>query len=111
MISAPLKCFRPGLSLQIVAKKKTFTIPRGEEDRLVLNYDQKIPEFNQRDNWRSLGGFLSGNKKLKFTFLQDSENPYLNQIFYTPVLEFNIYDGWTPGMRLHNKTLLINHIL
>lgn len=89
-----------------IYKKKTFTIPRGEEDRLVLNYDQKIPEFNQRDNWRSLGGFLSGNKKLKFTFLQDSENPYLNQIFYTPVLEFNIYDGWTPGMRLHNKTLL-----
>lgn len=89
-----------------IVKEKKFTIPRNDEDRLVLNYDQKIPEFNQRDNWRSLGGFLSGNKKLKFTFLQDSENPYLNQVFYTPVLEFNIYDGWTPGMRLHNKTLL-----
>ncbi len=89
-----------------IIKEKKFTIPRNDEDRLVLNYDQKIPEFNQRDNWKSLGGFLSGNKKLKFTFLQDSENPYLNQIFYTPVLEFNIYDGWTPGMRLHNKTLL-----
>lgn len=89
-----------------ISKEKKFTIPRNDEDRLVLNYDQKIPEFNQRDNWKSLGGFLSGNKKLKLTFLQDSENPYLNQIFYTPVLEFNIYDGWTPGMRLHNKTLL-----
>ena len=89
-----------------ITKEKKFTIPRNDEDRLVLNYDQKIPEFNQRDNWKSLGGFLSGNKKLKLTFLQDSENPYLNQIFYTPVLEFNIYDGWTPGMRLHNKTLL-----
>ncbi len=89
-----------------ISKENTFTIPRKDEKRLVLNYDQKIPEFNQRDNWKSLGGFLSGNKKLKFTFLQDSENPYLNQVFYTPVLEFNIYDGWTPGMRLHNKTLL-----
>lgn len=89
-----------------IDKEKKFTIPRNGEERLVLNYDQKIPEFNQRDNWKSLGGFLSGNKKLKFTFLQDSENPYLNQVFYTPVLEFNIYDGWTPGMRLHNKTLL-----
>ncbi|TMM57579.1 M1 family metallopeptidase [Maribacter algarum] len=89
-----------------IEKERTVTIPRNNEERLVLNYDQKIPEFNQRDNWKSLGGFLSGNKKLKFTFLQDSENPYFNQIFYTPVLEFNIYDGWTPGMRLHNKTLL-----
>ncbi|OWW25945.1 metalloprotease [Zobellia sp. OII3] len=85
---------------------KTVTIPKNGEKRLVLNYDQKIPEFNQRDNWKSLGGFFSGNKKLKFTFFRDSENPYYNQVFYVPILNFNIYDGWTPGMRLYNKTLL-----
>ena len=89
-----------------IRKERTVTIPRGEEKRLVLNYDQKIPEFNQRDNWKSLGGFLSGNKKLKFTFFRDSENPYYNQVFYVPIINFNIYDGWTPGMRLYNKTLL-----
>ncbi len=89
-----------------VSKEKTFTIPRNGEERLVLNYDQKIPEFNQRDNWKSLGGFLSGNKKLKFTFFKDTENPYYNQVFYVPVLNFNIYDGWTPGLRLYNKTFL-----
>ncbi|PKB00480.1 hypothetical protein B0O79_3946 [Flavobacteriaceae bacterium MAR_2009_75] len=85
---------------------KRVVIPRNEEERLVLNYDQKIPEFNQRDNWKSLGGFLSGNKKLKFTFFRDSENPYYNQVFYVPILNFNIYDGWTPGLRLYNKTFL-----
>ncbi|QCX02327.1 M1 family metallopeptidase [Aggregatimonas sangjinii] len=84
----------------------TFTIPRNGEEKLVLNYDQKIPEFNQRDNWKSLGGFLSGNKKLKFTFFRDSENPYYNQVFYVPIVNFNIYDGWTPGLRFYNKTLL-----
>jgi hypothetical protein len=85
---------------------ETFTIPNNDEDKLVLNYDQKIPEFNQRDNWKSLGGFLSSNKKLHFTFFKDTENPYYNQVFYVPVLNFNIYDGWTPGMRLYNKTFL-----
>lgn len=85
---------------------ETFSIPNNNEDKLVLNYDQKIPEFNQRDNWKSLGGFLSSNKKLNFTFFKDSENPYYNQVFYVPVLNFNVYDGWTPGMRLYNKTLL-----
>ena len=89
-----------------IEKEKTFTIPRNDEERLVLNYDQKIPEFNQRDNWRSLGGFLSSNRKLKFTFFRDSENPYYNQVFYVPVVNFNIYDGWAPGLRLYNKTLL-----
>ena len=85
---------------------KTITIPRNGEERLVLNYDQKIPEFNQRDNWKSLKGFFSSNRKLKFTFFRDAENPYYNQIFYVPVVNFNIYDGWAPGMRLYNKTLL-----
>ena len=85
---------------------ETFSIPNNDEDKLVLNYDQKIPEFNQRDNWKSLGGFLSSNKKLHFTFFKDSENPYYNQVFYVPVLNFNIYDGWAPGLRLYNKTLL-----
>ncbi len=89
-----------------IAESKTFTIPRNGEDRMVLNYDQKIPEFNQRDNWKSLNGFFSSNKKLKLQFFQDAENPYYNQIFYVPVLSFNIYDGLAPGMRIHNKTLL-----
>lgn len=82
------------------------TIPQNGEERLVLNYDQTIPEFNQRDNWKTLGGFFSGNKKLKVQFFRDSENPYYNQIFYMPVANYNLYDGLTPGIRLTNKTLL-----
>lgn len=85
---------------------RTVQIPQSGEERLVLNYDQNIPEFNQRDNWKSLGGFFSGNKKLKFQFFKDSENPYYNQVFYMPVANYNFYDGLTPGIRLTNKTLL-----
>ncbi len=89
-----------------ISTEKTFTIPRGTEDKMVLNYDHKIPEFNQRDNWKSLKGFLSSNKKFQFRFFKDVENPYYNQIFYVPILNFNIYDGWSPGMRIYNKTFL-----
>ncbi len=85
---------------------KVFTIPRNGEDRLVLNYDQKIPEFNQRDNWKTLNGFFSSNKKLKFRFFKDTEDPYYHQIFYVPIANFNVYDGITPGMRIYNKTFL-----
>lgn len=85
---------------------KTFTIPRSVEDRLVLNYDQKIPEFNQRDNWKTLNGFFSSNKKLQFRFFKDTEDPYYTQVFYVPVANFNIYDGITPGLRIYNKTFL-----
>jgi hypothetical protein len=84
----------------------TVAIPNLQEDRLVLNYDQKIPEFNQRDNWKSLSGFFSSNKKLKLQFLKDAENPYYNQVFYMPVAGFNVYDGISPGLRFSNKVLL-----
>ena len=85
---------------------RTITIPRNGEDRLVLNYDQKIPEFNQRDNWKTLNGFFSSNKKLKFQFFKDTEDPYYNQVFYVPIVNFNVYDGITPGLRIYNKTFL-----
>lgn len=84
----------------------TFDIPSSGERRLVLNYDQTIPEFNQRDNWKSLGGFFSSNKKLKLQFFKDSENPYYNQVFYMPVVNYNLYDGLSPGIRFTNKTFL-----
>ncbi|NJB70045.1 hypothetical protein GGR42_000507 [Saonia flava] len=89
-----------------IVTKKTYTIPRNEADRLVLNYDQKIPEFNQRDNWKTMNGFFSSNKKLRLQFFKDAEDPNYTQIFYVPVASFNVYDGLTPGMRVHNKTLL-----
>ncbi len=89
-----------------IVDEKTVTIPRKGEERLVLNYDQMIPEFNQRDNWKSLNGFFSSNRRLKFQFFKDAEDPYYNQVFYMPVVNFNVYDGLTPGLRLTNKTLI-----
>ncbi|MGB5202763.1 MAG: metalloprotease [Eudoraea sp.] len=89
-----------------IKTEQTFSIPRNLEDKLVLNYDHTIPEFNQRDNWKALKGFFLSNKKLKFQFFKDAEDPYYNQIFYMPTLGFNIYDGLSPGIRLTNKTLL-----
>lgn len=86
---------------------KTITIPRYNADKLVLNYNKLIPEFNLRDNWKSLKGFFFNNKPLQFRLFQDIEDPYYNQVFFMPVAEFNnIYDGITLGVRAYNKTLL-----
>lgn len=94
-----------------IDEKKTVTIPQEDVDRLVLNYDKIIPEFNQRDNWKSLNGFFANNKKLRLTFFKDAENPHYNQIFFVPVARFNLYDGFTPGMRLYNKVFLTKRFL
>jgi hypothetical protein len=38
--------------------------------------------------------------------MKDLEDPYYNQVLYVPTRCYNLYDGLSPGMRLHNKTIL-----
>lgn len=86
---------------------KTLTIPRKNANKLVLNYDNVLPEINLRDNWKSLRGFLFNNKPLQFRLFKDVEDPYYNQVFFMPIVEYrNIYDGLNLGAKMYNKTLL-----
>lgn len=86
---------------------KTITIPRNDADKLVLNYDNSVPEYNLRDNWKSLKGFFFNNRPIQFRLLKDVEDPYYNQVFLMPLVEFNnIYDGLTLGAKVYNKTVL-----
>ncbi len=92
--------------LDIEACDSTMTIPRKNIDRLILNLKNEVPEFNLRNNWKKLNGFLPNNRPIKFVFMKDLEDPYYNQILYVPSIYYNLYDGLTPGIRLHNKTIL-----
>ncbi len=90
-----------------ISNLKTLTIARDSIDKLALNYDNTIPEFNLRDNYKSLKGFFFNNKPFQFRLIKDVEDPYYNQIFLMPLVEFNnIYDGLTLGAKFYNKTLL-----
>ncbi len=92
--------------LNNIAADSTITIPRLAADKLVLNYTNEVPEYNLRNNWKSLKGFFFNNRPLKFNFMKDLEEPYYNQIFYVPEVEFNAYDGIAIGMKLSNRSLL-----
>lgn len=83
-----------------------YTIPRNGAEKIVINYKNEVPEFNLRNNWKKIDGFFPNNRPLKFVFLKDLEDPNYNQILYTPAVGFNVYDGISPGIRLHNKTVL-----
>ena len=89
-----------------VTSDSIYSIPRNDSDKIVINYKNEIPEFNLRNNWRSLHGFRLNNRPIKFNFMKDLEDPYYNQVLYVPTLEYNLYDGFLPGMRFHNKTIL-----
>ncbi|SDJ79410.1 gluzincin family metallopeptidase [Flavobacterium noncentrifugens] len=89
-----------------VKTDSTFTVERKDADKIVLNYKNEVPEYNLRNNWRSLKVFFGNDRPYKFAFMKDLEDPNYNQILYVPTVNYNLYDGLSPGIRLHNKTLL-----
>lgn len=88
------------------AHDSVYKFNRQEVDKIVLNYKNELPEYNLRNNWKSLKGFFPNNRPVKFVFMKDLEDPYYNQVLYVPTFEYNLYDGLILGMRLHNKTVL-----
>lgn len=87
-------------------KDSIYTLKRFDADKIVINLNNEIPEFNQRNNWKSLKSFSIVNKPIKFNFMKDLEDPKYTQILYVPSVEFNYYDGLIFGLRFHNKTIL-----
>lgn len=88
------------------SEDSVYTFSRREADKIVLNYHNVVPEFNQRNNWKSLKPFFISNRPLKFRFLKDLEDPFYNQIMYVPTVGFNFYDGLILGLSLNNRTVL-----
>lgn len=89
-----------------IATDSTFSVKNENFDRLIINYDQKIPEYNMRNNSKSLKGFFSQNRPLKLTLFKDFEDPTKNQLFYIPEFRYNLYNGFAPGIGLSNKSMI-----
>ena len=83
----------------------TITIPKDGFDKLSLNYNSLLPEYNLRNNWKNVDKKLF-TRPLQLRFMKDLENPYYNQLFYKPVFAYNFYDGIILGMTFSNQTYL-----
>ena len=84
----------------------TIRLKNADFNRLVLNYNNVYPEINRRDNWKAVNSHSLFRKPLKIGFLEDVENPYYNQLFITPLSDYNYYDGVQLGLKFNNQTFL-----
>jgi hypothetical protein len=87
---------------------KVISIPNDSAKTVALDYKGIIPEFNQRNNYRSTKKRVLFNRKpLQVRLFKDIEDPYYDQVFIMPLIEFNnIYDGLTLGAKFYNKSIL-----
>lgn len=81
------------------------TIPKNDFDKLSLNFESLLPEKNLKNNWKDINKKIF-HRPIQLKLFKDIENPYYNQIFYTPEFKFNYYDGIVLGLALSNKTIL-----
>ncbi len=88
---------------------KTITSLANGVDRFAIDYNQIIPEYNKRNNYRKVKGLFK--KPSQVRILQDVEDPEYHQLFVIPIFEYNLYDGLTMGPRLYNKTVLAKNFL
>jgi len=92
--------------LETTNKDSIYTLERKDAKKIIINYENEVPEFNLRNNWKKLEGVFPNNRPIKFALIKDLEDPYSNQVIYAPILTYNVYDGLSPGMRLHNRAIL-----
>ena len=90
--------------LALVDSTVTVTLPKKGIRQIALNYESIIPEYNERNNYKKVKGFL--NRPLQIKLFKDVENPKYNQIFVMPEYSYNVYDGIAIGPKLYNKTIL-----
>lgn len=84
----------------------TFSIQNDSITKFVLNDTYEIPELNNNNNSYKLKNRFLGNRKIRFTFFKDIENPKYNQVFFVPTAEYNLYDGLLLGMKFNNKSII-----
>jgi len=90
-----------------IRDKKQFVVRNLQADKLVLNYDKKVPEFDLRNNWKNISGKSLFNKPFQLRFFKDVESPQNNQLYFLPIVEYkNIYDGLNLGVNINNKGVL-----
>ncbi|PRP66126.1 aminopeptidase [Nonlabens agnitus] len=92
--------------LPAFARDTVVTLSRKRANRIALNYKQLIPEFSQRDNYRTLKSLPSLSRPLSLKLFKDVEDPTKTEVFLIPDLGYNLYDGVSIGARFYNGNLL-----
>ena len=80
------------------------TLQNMEPDFVAINPEIRLPEINKMNNWKYTQNFLNF-KPIQFNFMKDYESPKRYQIYYNPMVNYNLYDGLSIGSRFYDKSL------
>ena len=70
--------------------------------KIIIDPDKLFLDENYKNN--TYLNFKKNNKKTIIRFFSDIDSHENNQIFYRPQFLYNLYDGFSPGITLTNKS-------
>ncbi|MEO5674686.1 MAG: M1 family aminopeptidase, partial [Chitinophagales bacterium] len=90
--------------------KMDVLFPEGNYDYFKLDADHDLPEVDRSNNYLRRKGLVKHIEPLRFQWLVSVDNPNRTQIFFTPLIGWNYYDGFTPGLALYNSVIFPKRI-
>jgi len=79
--------------------------PSMEYDKLVLDYDNQLPEYNRRNNTIKRDGLFKKSGGVNVHLLPKLETADRSQLFVTPIVGVNTFDGFMAGLAIYNDLL------
>ncbi len=91
--------------------KKTFSVNLSDSAyKIILNHGYGTTELYQTDNSSRIKGIFKKSQLPKLHFFYRFSNPEYSPIFYTPVLGWNIYNKWMPGIALYSDPVVLRNL-
>jgi hypothetical protein len=84
------------------AGTSTPRFPSVDADYFMIDQMEDAPEVNRKNNTVKSHGVLKKVEPLKLQFLGSLDNPSRTQLFFTPTLGYNKYDGFMVGAAFYN---------
>jgi hypothetical protein len=88
--------------------KKQFSFPASTEgyDKFKIDYRERIPEINRKNNTIRTRGIFKKVEPLKLQLSGSLDNPDKTQLFFSPIVGWNNYNRWMIGAAFYNHFLL-----
>ncbi|MFY7708070.1 MAG: M1 family metallopeptidase [Flavobacteriales bacterium] len=85
---------------------KTIEIPDAKKgDVLVINKEKGSIDIDRGNNNIRTQGILKTREPLRFDIGTGLDDPESTRLFWIPLVGWNEYDKWMPGVSLHNRTI------
>lgn len=85
--------------------KQALTFPKSDVDYFKIDFNENMPEINQKNNTVRTTGLFKRIEPLRLQFLGSFNNPAKTQLFWMPALGWNNYNKWMLGAAFYNSLL------